>query len=130
MKVARMEDVPEPVRREINPQFKSRLPIILGRACDCLVKIEPEIKHLEIHLKEFADYLDFEIEKVRLEIAKTEWKDRVDRAQLDDAREWLAKLRKLRADFDIDLMASPPAFLRSMVKRVETMFGEVDVSQD
>ncbi|MGJ4953138.1 hypothetical protein [Bradyrhizobium sp. HKCCYLS20291] len=129
MKAVIVEDPPDPVRREINPRFKSRLPVIIGRACDCLIRIEPEIKKLEVYLREFAEYLDFEIEKVRLEIEKTEWQDRVDRAQLDDAREWLAKLRQFRKEFDIDLMTTPSGYIRSMVERVETLFGAIDVSQ-
>ncbi|WP_315729894.1 hypothetical protein [Bradyrhizobium sp. SZCCHNRI2010] len=124
MKEALLEP-PDPVRREINPQFKSRLPAILEQVCTCLLSIEPEMRQLGIQLKEFAEYLDFEIEKVRLEIEKSEWKDRVDRAKLDDDREWLAKLRALRAEFDIDLMTSPVTLIRSMVERVQDLFGKV-----
>jgi hypothetical protein len=116
---------PHPVMRDINPRFRDQLPVLMRRVCTVLVKIEPGIKELAVHLKEFQEYPDFEIEKIRLEISKEEWKDRADRAKLDDDREWLAKLKALRADLNIDAMTAPASLIRSLFKRTKEIFGGV-----
>jgi hypothetical protein len=83
------------VRREINPRFRERLPILIEKSWSIFIKIEPDIRDLTVHLKEFQEYLDFEIEKVKLEISKEEWKDQADRAKLQADKEWLAKRQAL-----------------------------------
>jgi hypothetical protein len=116
---------PQQVPREINARFRDRLPHIMKKVCRIILTIEPEIKDLTVHLKEFQEYLDFEIEKTSLDISKEEWKDRADRDKLRADREWLAKLKALRADFDINAMTAPASLLRSLFKRTEEMFGSV-----
>jgi hypothetical protein len=63
---------PQPVlkqkTRPINPKFKSRLPGIMTEICDKLLVIEPAIDQVNEQLREFLDYLDFEIRKVELEV--------------------------------------------------------------
>ncbi|MGC0389391.1 hypothetical protein [Bradyrhizobium sp. USDA 241] len=128
MKSSEVGVLQNPGTREINPRFRNRLPQLMRRVCDILVKIEPEIQDLAVHLKEFQEYLDFEIEKVRLAIQKEEWKDRADRAKLDADKEWLAKLEALRTDFNIDAMTAPATLIRSLFARTKDLFG--GVSQD
>ena len=111
--------------RPINAQFENRLPLLMQRVCDILIKIEPEIQDLAVHLKEFQEYLDFEIEKVRLEIQKEEWKGKTDRPKLDGDKEWLAKLEVMRDDFNIDAMIAPATLIRSLFARTKEMFGGV-----
>jgi hypothetical protein len=111
------------VQRDINPHFQSRLPKILEEICSGLLVIEPAVNEVAVQLKEFREYLDFEITKTRLEISQEEWKDRCNRKRLEADKSWLAKLTALRKDFDVDLMISPITMIRSMVDRVEEMFG-------
>lgn len=125
MKASEVGVLQKPAPREINPRFRDRLPRLMRRVCDILVKIEPEIQDLAVHLKELQEYLDFEIEKIRLEIQKEAWKDRADRAKLEADSEWLAKLEALRADFDIDAMTAPATLIRSLFARTKEMFRGV-----
>jgi hypothetical protein len=113
------------VRREINPRFRERLPILIEKSCSIFIKIEPDIRDLTVHLKEFQEYLDFEIEKVKLEISKEEWKDQADRAKLQADKEWLAKLQALRVDFNIDVITAPTTLIKHLFKRTREMFGGV-----
>jgi hypothetical protein len=113
------------VRREINPRFRERLPILIEKSWSIFIKIEPDIRDLTVHLKEFQEYLDFEIEKVKLEISKEEWKDQADRAKLQADKEWLAKLQALRVDFNIDVITAPTTLIKHLFKRTREMFGGV-----
>jgi hypothetical protein len=125
-KTAQSQQVPKSVARDINARFRDRLPIIIRRACDILLVIEPKIKDLAVHLNEFQEYLDFEIEKTKLAISKEEWKGRADVVKLKGDKEWLAKLEDLRADFNIDAMTAPATLIRSLFSRTKEMFGGVN----
>jgi hypothetical protein len=113
----------KPVRRDINPRFKDRLPGIMTEICDGLVVIEPAIDRINIQLREFLDFLDFEIRKVDLEIKEMEWKSVVDRDAYKEAVEWKQQLVLLMEDFNVEAMTSPPENIRAMVARVSRMFG-------
>jgi hypothetical protein len=112
--------VPKP--RAINPRFKDRLPAIMTEICDGLVVIEPVIDRINVQLREFLDYLDFEIRKTDLEIRAIEWQSKVDMDSLKEAKAWLDQLQQLKTDFNIAIMTSPPATIRAMVERVTKMF--------
>ena len=114
--------VPKTVPRPINPKFKSRLPGIMTEISDKLLVIEPAIEQVNEQLREFLDYLDFEIRKVELEIRDLSWRERVDTAAIKDAESWLKQLQKLKADFNVDVMTSPPRTIREMVDRVQKLF--------
>jgi hypothetical protein len=116
------QQVPDQVIRNINPRFKSRLPDILEDICQGLIVIEPVIQQLAVPLREFLDYLDFEIEKVELEIFREELNNPADTQKLTDAKAWLVTLKSLRDDFQVDVMTSPVTFIRTMVDRVDKTF--------
>jgi hypothetical protein len=112
-----------PKRRDINPRFKDRLPAMMTEICDGLIVIEPAIDRINVQLREFLDYIDFEIRRVDLEIKELEWKSKVDIAAVKEAREWRNQLTLLMEDFNIEAMTAPPANIRAMVERVSRMFG-------
>ena len=116
---------PEPLEaayREINAKFGSRLPKILEEISQSLMVIEPAVNDVAVPLREFVDFLDFEIEKTKLQIQKDAWKSIVDlnKAAEDDA--WLEHLEQLRKDFDVEKMTSSVNFIRTMVTRVKETF--------
>jgi hypothetical protein len=125
----------EPELSPINPRFKERLPAIMENICQSLLIIEPEVEKMTVPLKEFLDFLEFEIQKTELRIAQEEWKDRADPEEraadragpvkLTADREWLQRLRELRKDFDLNVMTSSVPFIRDMLRRVQGAFGPV-----
>jgi hypothetical protein len=125
MRVAK-QNLQQPVQRDINPQFQSRLPKILEEICSGLIVIEPAMTEVATQLKEFREYLDFEIAKTKLDISQEEWKAQCNPKKLEADKRWLAKLSALRKDFDVDVMTSPITIIRSMVDRVEEMFGPLN----
>ena len=84
--------------------------------------IEPAIKELSVPLREFLDYLDFEISKLELDIKQKRWEAVVDVEEIKSEEAWLTKLQALRSDFNIDVMTSPAATVRSMLDRVRQTF--------
>jgi hypothetical protein len=110
---------PQPVpkkTRPINPRFKSRLPGIMTEICDKLLVIEPASDQMNEQLREFLDYLDFEIRKVKLEVKAMKWEDKVDLVALREAEDWLQQLQQLKTEFNVDVMSSPPRTIRAMVR--------------
>lgn len=114
--------MPETVPRPINPKFKDRLPGIMSDICQSLMVIEPAVDKLAVQLREFLDYLDFEIQKTALEVQRLRWEPQVDLPAVREAEEWLKQLSQLEDDFDVDVMTSPPQTIRAMIKRVEKLF--------
>jgi hypothetical protein len=114
--------MPETVPRPINPKFKDRLPGIMSDICESLMVIEPAVERLTVQLREFLDYLDFEIQKTALEIQRLRWEPQVDLPAVREAEEWLKQLTQLEEDFNVDVMTSPPQTIRMMLKRVEKLF--------
>ena len=81
---------PAPVpARDINAKFKSRIPVILEEVSKSLMVIEPAVQDVTVPLREFLDYLDFEITKTSLDIKKKEW-EFGRRHQSDQRRQGLA----------------------------------------
>ncbi|MEH2517382.1 hypothetical protein V1279_002955 [Bradyrhizobium sp. AZCC 1610] len=115
-------DPPAPVSRPINAKFQSRIPAILEEICKSLMVIEPAVQDVTIPLREFVDYLDFEIAKVSLDIKKKEWESVVDINEINADKAWLAQMQQLRKDFDVEAMTSSVTFIRTMTKRVRDMF--------
>jgi hypothetical protein len=107
----------------ISAWVKVGTPVLLVAICDGLVVIEPAIDRINIQLREFLDFLDFEIRKVDLEIKEMEWKSVVDRDAYKEAVEWKQRLVLLTEDFNVEAMTSPPENIRVMVARVSRMFG-------
>ena len=109
--------------RDINAKFKSRIPVILEDISRSLMVIEPAVQDVTVPLREFLDYLDFEITKTSLDIKKKEWESVVDINQVNADKAWLAQLQELRKDFDVQTMTSSVNFIRTMVKRVQDTFN-------
>jgi hypothetical protein len=118
----RPEPLEAPYVREINAKFGSRLPIILEEISQSLMVIEPAVNDVAVPLREFLDYLNFEIDKVKLEIDRETWKSVSDIAKLNADKAWLSELEKLRKDFDVETMTSSINFIRTMVTRVKETF--------
>jgi hypothetical protein len=114
--------LPETVPRPINPKFKDRLPGIMSDICDSLMVIEPAVDRLAVQLREFLDYLNFEIQKTALEVQRLRWEPQVDLPAVREAEEWLKQLAQLEDEFDVVVMTSPPQTIRAMLKRVEKLF--------
>ncbi|UPT95475.1 hypothetical protein J4G48_0040690 [Bradyrhizobium barranii subsp. apii] len=106
----------------INAKFQRRLPDIVNEISQQLMVIEPAIRELSVPLREFLDYLDFEISKLELDIKQKRWEAVVDVEEIKSEEAWLAKLKALRSDFNIDVMTSPAATVRSMLDRVRQTF--------
>ena len=109
--------------RDINAKFKSRIPVILEDISKSLMVIEPAVQDVTVPLREFLDYLDFEITKTSLDIKKKEWESVVDINQINADKAWLAQLQQLRKDFDIETMTSSVNFIRTMIQRVQDTFN-------
>jgi hypothetical protein len=117
-------EVPRPTPPpEINAKFKDRLPLLMSEICDQLLVIEPAVTRLTVQLREFLDYLDFEITKADLGIKQMQWASNTDPAAQKSAEDWLRQLQQLKADFNIDLMTSPPDTIRTMVDKIQKTFG-------
>lgn len=115
--------VPKPTPPpEINAKFRDRLPAIMTEICDELLVIEPAITRLSVQLREFLDYLDFEIKKIDLDIQRMKWEAKVDLTKMKEAEAWLHQLHQLKTDFTIDVMTSPPHTIRAMLDRVSKVF--------
>src|SRR4051812_27004098 len=83
----------------INARFRDRLPVITSEISDTIVNIEPDIDRAKVHVEEFLDFLDFEIQKARLAVERLAWADRVDRKLVEEASDWLEELEELRSQF-------------------------------
>jgi hypothetical protein len=117
--------VPDPVGDPtipINAKFQRRLPDIVNEISHQLMVIEPAIKELSVPLLEFLDYLDFEIQKIGLDIEKKRWGSVVNVEEMKSEEAWLETLKALRADFNIDIMTSPASTVRKMLERVQQTF--------
>lgn len=114
---------PKLTTRPINPQFKDRLPVIMTEICDSLMVIEPAIDRVNIQLREFLEYLDFEINKTDLDIKRLQWEQKVDLPAVRELESWLQQLQQLKADFNVSVMTSPPETIRAMLDRVQKLFG-------
>jgi hypothetical protein len=109
--------------REINAKFKSRLPILVEELCQSLLVLEPVIDQMTVPLKEFLDHLDFEIQRIDLDIKTKRWESVVDVEAIKADEAWLQQLRQLRADFNIEAMTAPLALTDKMISKVRDMFG-------
>jgi hypothetical protein len=123
MKMKSSAAAPPKQVRPINPKFKDRRPVIMTEICDSLLVIEPAIERVNIQLREFLDYLDFEIKKTDVEIKQMRWESKVDLGSVGDLEDWLQQLQQLKTDFNVDVMTSPPETIRAMLDRVQKMFG-------
>ncbi|GAB9152531.1 hypothetical protein [Bradyrhizobium diazoefficiens] len=106
----------------LNAKFKSRLPQIIEEICKGLAVIEPAVQDVSVPLREFHDYLTFEIAKLKLELERAAWDSKVDQSKVAADKAWLAKMEQLQKDFDVERMTSSITFIRSMVVRVQDTF--------
>src|ERR1043166_6358505 len=80
----------------INAKFADRLPAIMNGISEELLTIEPAVNRLTVHLQEFFDYLEFEINKLELDIERMKWGNQVDMVKLKEAESWLQKMQQLK----------------------------------
>ncbi|MBP1297012.1 MULTISPECIES: hypothetical protein [Bradyrhizobium] len=84
--------------------------------------IEPAMDKVAIPIKEFIDFLDFEIEKVTLSINQEKWESIVNVQKVANDEAWLKRLTELRNGLDIyDLTASVPR-IDALVAGIERTF--------
>jgi hypothetical protein len=84
--------------------------------------IEPPLERLQVYLSEFIDYLDFEIKKLELDIEKMKWESRFIPEARKEAEDWLQKLKQLKSDFDLDVLAPSPDALNDTIMRINKIF--------
>ncbi len=102
---------PEPAVRKqpLNARFQARLPGIIEDIAQQMLVIEPAMEKVAIPIREFIDFLDFEIEKMQLSIEQQRWQSTVDVKSIAADEAWLKQLTDLRKDLDIyDLTVSVP----------------------
>lgn len=103
----------------INARFQSRLHPMLEDICQQMLIIRPAMDKVAIPLREFIDFLDFEIEKVTLSLNQEKWESIVNVQKVANDEAWLKRLTDLRRDLDIyELTAS--------VERIEKLVGDVE----
>ncbi|MGX1364091.1 uncharacterized protein YjaG (DUF416 family) [Bradyrhizobium elkanii] len=106
----------------INARFQSRLHGMLEEICQQMLIIEPAMDKVAIPIKEFIDFLDFEIEKVTLSINQEKWESIVNVQKVANDEAWLKRLTELRNGLDIyDLTASVPR-IDGLVAAIEKTF--------
>ncbi|MCW2077904.1 UNVERIFIED_ORG: uncharacterized protein YjaG (DUF416 family) [Bradyrhizobium japonicum] len=106
----------------INARFQSRLQGILEDICQQMLIIEPAMDKVAIPIKEFIDFVDFEIEKVTLSINQEKWESIVNVQKVANDEAWLKRLTELRNGLDIyDLTASVPR-IDGLVAAIERTF--------
>lgn len=92
---------------------------MLEEICQQMLIIRPAMDKVAIPLREFIDFLDFEIEKVTLSINQEKWESIVNVQKVANDEAWLARLTDLRRDLDIyELTAS--------VQRIQQLIGDVE----
>jgi hypothetical protein len=111
-----------PTPLNINAKFRDRLPYLVNDMCRELMAIEPPLERLQVYLSEFIDYLDFEIKKLELDIEKMKWESRFIPEARKEAEDWLQKLKQLKSDFDLDVLAPSPDALNDTIMRINKIF--------
>jgi hypothetical protein len=109
--------------REINAKFQSRLKGMLEEICQGLVQIEPVMADISVPIREFVDYLEFEIGKIQLEISRQKWEPVVDAQKVGADEAWLNRLVQLRNEFDVEKMTASVTMIRTVVATVQRTFG-------
>jgi hypothetical protein len=122
MKAKKSQVLPDPEPRQINAKFQSRLKGILEEISQSLLVIEPAVVDVSVPLREFIDYLEFEITKVQLEISRQKWQSVVDVQKVATDEAWLSRLVDLRNEFDLEKMLASIATIRSTVAKIEATF--------
>ncbi|WFU52211.1 hypothetical protein QA639_21120 [Bradyrhizobium pachyrhizi] len=84
--------------------------------------IEPAMDEVAIPIKEFIDFLDFEIEKATLSVNQEKWESIANMTKIANDEAWLKRLTDLRRNLDIyDLTVSVPRITR-LVGQIEKTF--------
>lgn len=112
------EDVPT---RPINAYFEKQLPEILNAISEALMGAKPILTDIQVRVRELHDYLSFEIEKARLEIAKNARDDIAPEQQAEDEL-WLGKLEYILTEFQSDSVLSSVNFLEELRKELQSTF--------
>src|SRR6266404_7764875 len=118
MKSTKPQAAPVPESREINAKFQSRIRGILEEISQSLLVIEPAVVDVSVPLREFIDYLEFEITKVQLEISRQKWQSIVDVQKVAADEAWLSRLVDLRNEFDLEKMLSSITTIRSTMAKI------------
>src|ERR1700736_4472436 len=105
-KVAPPKEEPKPVAllRPINPRFEDRLTSIIEGIGWSRDAIETGVDRAKVHVGELQDFINFEIEKVELEVRQLEWESRPDPERLETAKTWLESLKTIRDQFPVDAL--------------------------
>ena len=95
---------------------------MLEEISQAVLTLDPIIADVTVPLREFVDYLDFEIGKVQLDISTQKWASVVDVQKVAADEDWLRRLVDLRNEFDVEKMIASVKMLRSMVEKVQRTF--------
>jgi hypothetical protein len=96
---------------------------MLDEICTQMLIIEPAMDKVAIPLREFIDFIDFEIEKTTLSINQEKWESIVNVQKVASDEAWLKRLTDLRRDLDIyDLTSSVP--------RIAKLVGDIEQTFD
>jgi hypothetical protein len=116
---------PEKLLRPINAKFQDRLEHILEELCSVRVNVEQHLRRADVVVQELLDYVNFEIEKIDLEIERSSWESKV--KSIDDlqmAKAWKSRLESLKADLSSSVVMASNAFLRKLIDDLNDTFVE------
>jgi hypothetical protein len=113
---------PREPARTVNAKFQSRLKGMLEEISQAVLTLDPVITDVTVPLREFVDYLEFEIGKTQLDISRQKWEPVVDVQKVSADEAWLKRLVDLRNEFDVEKMTESINLLRSMVEKVQQTF--------
>ena len=82
----------------------------------------PHLKAAKVSVDELLGYLDFEIDKIDLEVKRHEWQSRTNAEELKVAREWLGKLKALREEFASEKLMASTDYIDALTQRLQETF--------
>lgn len=96
---------------------------MLEEICTQMLIIEPAMDKVAIPLREFIDFLDFEIEKVTLAINQEKWESVVNVQKVANDEAWLKRLTELRKNLDIYELTASVQRIDGLVEAIEATFN-------
>lgn len=96
---------------------------MLEEICTQMLIIEPAMDKVAIPLREFIDFLDFEIEKVTLAINQEKWESVVNVQKVANDEAWLKRLTDLRRNLDIYELTASVQRIDGLVEAIEATFN-------
>lgn len=104
--------------RPLNARFRDRIPSIVEQIATAGYLVDQPLNDAKVALEEFRDYLSFEIAKIDLKIKRDEWESRVDPAQLEIDKAWLAELQQLNEEFTPDQIMSSRKTMSDLTDKI------------